>query len=120
MAKLVSLEFGKLLAVTDLEGELRENDWRDDHLGEGLILILESENKYPGQKFIKFFKNEPHSFFQKKLSTTVGIMEESESALVLKSRNSIYCFSKKHSIPEEEQKMLMLYLHMRYGIGRRD
>lgn len=120
MAKLVSMEFGTFAMATDLQGNPRENDWRDEHVGEGLILILESENKYPGKKFIKFFKNEPDNIFQKKLSTTVGIIEESENAFVLKSRNSIYCFSKQHSIPEIEQKAMMFNMYMNYGIKRRE
>ena len=92
MAKLIESYVAKLIDVVPVIEDMKEMDenwsWRRDCIGmEGDLLILESEYKHPGKRFVDFFNDDDMW-----LATSYGTCEFHEDRMILTTKHSIYTF----------------------------
>lgn len=105
MATIDDIRWGAYVHVTDSEGNERGMaEWRNVYFGDGLAVIMTSQRKRPGKKFIRFYSLVPFSDELKYLTTDIGdVIEEDDSKLVLKTPASIHTFKWSERLDEEEK-----------------
>ncbi len=92
MAKLIESYVAKLIDVVPVIEDMKEMDenwsWRRECIGmEGDLLILESEYRHPGERFVDFFNDDDMW-----LATSYGTFEFREDRMILTTKHSIYTF----------------------------
>lgn len=107
MPYLVDFWFGTLKRVTDVNWKIRENNWRNEHVGEGLVTIYRSE-AIPDKYMIRFYNYDPDWFCQRYITTSLGHMREYNGVMVLlRTDNSIYRFKKEHNIQAYDREVML-------------
>ena len=114
MVKILKSELGCLLQVTDVHGRER-HDWREEYVGDGLIVMFEIEGE--GVQFIRFYPNEPETMFQRHLTTSIGgITEDDVMKWFFATRNSLYVFGRTHCMNQLEAEVLIDNVYHELGI----
>lgn len=110
MATINDIRWGAYVHVTDSDGNDRGlAEWRSSYFGDGLAVIMTSQRKRPGGKFIRFYSLVPFSDELKYLTTDIGdVIEEDDSRLVLKTLASIHTFKWSERLDDEEKAELAL------------
>lgn len=79
-----------------ISAELKENEnfsawsWRLSYVGmQGILYIIESEQKHKGEKFIYLFGNDGRYF-----KTSCGEIEWEDDVLTIRTKRSVYRFRK--------------------------
>lgn len=110
MATIADIRWGSYVHVTDSEGNDRGlAEWRKAYFGDGLAVIMTSQRKRPGGKFIRFYSLVPFSDELKYLTTDIGdVIEENDNKLVLKTPASIHTFKWNERLDEEEKAVLAI------------
>lgn len=91
MAKILQKCPAELISVEQTE---KENfsvwSWRLSYVGmQGILYIMESEQKHKGEKFIYLFGNDGRYF-----KTSYGEIEWEDDVLTIKTKRSVYRFKK--------------------------
>lgn len=109
MAILKKYYYGKMIAAFD-EAQMMYEDFRAEHIDKvGLIVLFESENNFPGEKFIYFFPNERDKIFQNYLHTSCGSVLIEGNLITLKTKNSTYVFEiGNFDLLDEDKRLLFL------------
>ena len=89
LAKILQKCPAKLISVEQTE---KENfsvwSWRLSYVGmQGILYIMESEQKHKGEKFIYLFGNDGRYF-----KTSCGEIEWEDDVLTIKTKRSVYRF----------------------------
>ena len=92
MAKLIEKYNAEYVSVKKLDGSEYSNlDFRAWSVGfTGEMSLMESEDKAPGKKFIRF----QYGGINEYITTSYGELEENDDILILRTKNSIYEFRK--------------------------
>lgn len=95
MAKIIK-EYGLVKCIDVVpasdEAEVEWSTWRRDYVGRknGLLNLYESQQKYPGEKFLVFFGNKAPW----ELKTSYGELIEDGEQIIFLTRNTRYVFRK--------------------------
>ena len=89
MAKKIKAYAAKLINAVPVNEKIGNDwSWRKDCIGmEGDLLILESEHKHPGERFLYLQSKDDMC-----LKTSYGTYERSENHLTFITKQSIYTF----------------------------
>lgn len=91
--KVVKKTFGKIIQCISKETDNSYMDWRAKFIGvPGLVLVLESEKKYPGKAFVYFYPYEDGWDPTYSFHSSYGDLELSEDGCELSTDNSVYEF----------------------------
>ena len=91
MAKILQKCPAELISVEQAEKEnFNAWSWRLSYVGmQGILYIMESEQKHKGEKFIYLFGNDGRYF-----KTSCGEIEWEDDVLTIKTQRSVYRFRK--------------------------
>ena len=91
MAKILQKYPAELISVEQTENEnFTAWSWRLSYVGmQGILYIMESEQKHKGEKFICLFGNDGRYF-----KTSCGEIEWEDDVLTIKTKRSVYRFRK--------------------------
>ena len=91
MAKILQEFPAKLISVEQTGNEnFSAWSWRLSYVGmQGILYIMESEQKHKGEKFIYLFGNDGRYF-----KTSCGEIELEDDVLTIRTRRSVYRFRK--------------------------
>lgn len=117
MPVLVDFWFGKLVKVTDKNWKIREGNWRNEHVGEGLVTVYKSRS-IPDKYMIRFYNHSHECICERYITTSLGHLREYNGVMVLlRTDNSNYQFKKEHDISIYDQKEMLRRL---FGIRKRE
>ena len=91
MAKILQKYPTELISVEQAEKEnFSAWSWRLSYVGmQGILYIMESEQKHKGEKFVYLFGNDGRYF-----KTSCGKVECEDDVLTIKTKRSVYRFRK--------------------------
>ena len=121
MAKILKAACGSYISVADCFGDEREEDWRSLLLGQGIVLLCESERNFPGRKFVQFYHWWEGFGTLPSIKTGAGIYtENSETEFTINTKNSIYKFEWNDNLSEYEKYYMYQRINLelkKYGLS---
>ena len=106
MPKFIEYKVVKFTGVFELDGTPFAS-WRDEYIDlDGVLCIYESESFAPGKRFAIFYPNEPSSYSQKYLRTSVGEIIEDGDKVIVES-NHRYEFEVGEFISELDKNIIL-------------